>query len=132
MRSLCKSLAIFSLGLGLAMTGAVVLPAAGSAWFQEYNANWGDIHALVDRTQGDLRGAADMEHGQKERQRYHNAQKSLSTFDRHLSKGHFDKDKLDAAINDIQSVLDHNTLQASSRDALLRDVSDLRVARERR
>ena len=132
MKGFRKSLGVFSLGLGLATSGAVLLPAAGSAWFQEYNANWNDIHGLVDRTQSDLRGAADMEHGQKERERYHNAQKSLSTFDRHLSKGHFDKDKLDTAINDIQNVLDHNTLQASSRDALLRDVSDLRAARERR
>jgi len=114
------------------MSGAVLLPAARNAWFQEYNSNWNDIHALIDRTQSDLRGDADMEHGQKERERYHHAQKSLSTFDRHLSKGHFDKDKLDTAISDIQNVLDHNTLQASSRDALLRDVSDLRSARERR
>jgi hypothetical protein len=49
-----------------------------------------------------------------------------------LSKGHFDKGKLDQAIRDVKSVLDHNTLQPSSRDALLRDVADLRAARERR
>ena len=128
-----KSIATMGLSLGLMIGTPAVLPAAsGAAGFQEYNANWGDIHALVDRTQSDLRASEDLEHRQKERERYHNAQKSLSTFDRHLSKGHFDKDKLDAAIGDIQSVLDHNTLQASSRDALLHDVSDLRAAREHR
>ncbi|MBV9301416.1 MAG: hypothetical protein JOY62_18915 [Acidobacteriaceae bacterium] len=119
------------LGLGLTAGGALALSGSGTPGFQEYNANWGDIHSLVDRTQTDLRAAADMEHGQKERERYHNAQRSLSTFDRHLSKGHFDKDKLDSAIGDVQNVLDHNTLQAASRDALLQDVNDLRAARAR-
>jgi hypothetical protein len=128
-----RSVAVFSLGFGLMMSGAVSLPAmAGNSAFQEYGNNSGDIRGLVDRTQADLRAAGDIQHGQKERERYKHAQKSLSTFDRHLAKGQFDKDKLDDAINDIQSVLDHNTLQASSRDALVRDVADLRAARAQR
>jgi hypothetical protein len=128
-----KSLAVCLLGLGLAMGGPLSLPAmAGNSAFQEYGTESGDLRGLVDRTQADLRAAGDIQHGEKERERYKQAQKSLSTFDRHLSKGHFDKDKLDDAIADIQSVLDHNTLQASSRDALLRDATDLRSARARR
>jgi hypothetical protein len=133
MRLFSRSLAVFSLGLGLAISGAVSLPAmAGSSAFQEYGNDRGDIRGLVDRAQADLRAAGDIQHGQKERERYKHAQKSLSTFDRHLAKGQFDKDKLDDAISDIQSVLDHNTLQASSRDALARDVADLRAARATR
>ncbi|MFL6543592.1 MAG: hypothetical protein ACJ8LM_00220 [Candidatus Udaeobacter sp.] len=128
-----RSLAVFFLGLGLAVTGAISLPAAAANFaFQEYGNDRGDIRGLVDRTQADLRAAGDIQHGAKERERYKHAQKSLSTFDRHLAKGKFDKDKLDDAIGDIQSVLDHNTLQASTRDALARDIADLRVARERR
>jgi ABC-type transporter Mla subunit MlaD len=128
-----RSVAVFSLGFGLMMSAAVSLPAmAGNSAFQEYGNNSGDIRGLVDRTQADLRAAGDIQHGQKERERYKHAQKSLSTFDRHLAKGQFDKDKLDDAISDIQSVLDHNTLQASSRDALVRDVADLRAARAQR
>jgi hypothetical protein len=128
-----RPVAVFSLGFGLMMSGAVSLPAmAGNSAFQEYGNNSGDIRGLVDRTQADLRAAGDIQHGQKERERYKHAQKSLSTFDRHLAKGQFDKDKLDDAISDIQSVLDHNTLQASSRDALVRDVADLRAARAQR
>jgi hypothetical protein len=128
-----KSLVVFSLGFGLAMGSAVSLPAAaGNSAFQEYGNDWGDIRGLVDRTQADLRAAGDIQHGEKERERYKHAQKALSTFDRHLAKGKFDKDKLDDAIENIQSVLDHNTLQASSRDALVRDVADLRAARARR
>jgi ABC-type transporter Mla subunit MlaD len=133
MKSFRRSVAVFSLGFGLMMSGAVSLPAmAGNSAFQEYGNNSGDIRGLVDRTQADLRAAGDIQHGQKERERYKHAQKSLSTFDRHLAKGKFDKDKLDDAIEAIQSVLDHNTLQASSRDALVRDVADLRAARAQR
>ncbi len=132
MKGLGPSLAALTLGVGLATGSAALLPAAGHAAFQQYGNDWGDLRGLVDRTQADLRAAGDIQHGQKERERYKHAQKSLSTFDRHLSKGRFDKDKLDDAIGDIQSVLDHNTLQARSRDALLQDVADLRVARERR
>ncbi|MGI8961628.1 MAG: hypothetical protein ACR2IV_18070 [Bryobacteraceae bacterium] len=127
-----RAATVFSIGLGLAMGSAVLLPGAANSAFQQYENDRGDIRGLVDRTQTDLRAAGDIQHGQKERERYKHAQKSLSTFDRHLAKGKFDKDKLDDAISDIQSVLDHNTLQASVRDVLARDVADLRVARERR
>lgn len=132
MKFFSRPFAVFSLGLGLVVTGAVLRPASASSAFQQYENDWGDIRGLVDRTQADLRAAGDIQHGQKERDRYKHAQRALSTFDRHLSKGRFDKDKLDDAISDIQSVLDHNTLQASSRDALVRDVADLRAARARR
>jgi hypothetical protein len=132
MKAFRRSVAVFSLGLGLIMSGAAPLPAAGHSAFQQYGNDWSDIRGLVDRTQSDLRAAADLEHGKKERERYYRAQKALSAFDRRLSKGHFDKGKLDQAIRDVKSVLDHNTLQPSSRDALLRDVADLRAARERR
>jgi hypothetical protein len=127
-----RSLAVFSLGLGLALVSMSLPAAAANSAFQEYGNDRGDIRGLVDRTQADLRAAGDIQHGEKERERYKQAQKSLSTFDRHLAKGKFDKDKLDDAISGIQSVLDHNTLQASSRDALMRDIADLRAARERR
>ena len=126
-----RLLGVFSLGLGLMMSGAAPLPAAAACAFQQYGNDLGDIRGLVDRNQNDLRAAADLEHGKKERNRYYRAQKALSAFDRRLSKGHFDKGKLNQAISDVQSVIDHNTLQPSSRDALLRDVADLRATRQR-
>ncbi len=132
MRNLTKSISFIALGVGLLMVAAAPLPLAAAPYFQEYG-DLSPLRGLVDRTQSDLRAAGDLEHGNpKERERYHNAQRSLSTFDRHLTKGHFDKDELDRAIADLQHVLDHNTLQASSRDALLHDVEDLRGAREHR
>ena len=97
-----------------------------------YHRDGVDLRSLIDRTQDDLRAAADLEHGNKQHDRYKNAQDHLSDFDRSLSKGKFNKDRLDTAINDLKNLLDHNTLQASTRDALQRDVEELRSAREHR
>lgn len=91
-----------------------------------------DDHArgIIDRTQNDLRMAADFErHKGKETARYENAQKHLSDFDREFVKGHFDKGKLDTAIDDVKNVVDHNTLDPEARDALRRDLADLRAMR---
>ena len=61
--------------------------------------------------------------------RYENAQRHLSDFDREMTKGHFDKDKLDTAIDDVKNVVEHNTLDSDARDALRRDLGDLRDVR---
>lgn len=85
---------------------------------------------LVGRTQNDLRAAADFErHKGKQIDRYENAQKHLSDFDRRISRGDFDKDKLDTAIDDVKNVVDHNTLAPQERDELRRDLADLRGLR---
>jgi hypothetical protein len=131
MNRLEKSLAGLLLSAGLAV-GVNPLTAAPQVSSQAFDEGSG-FRSLIDRTQSDLRDASDIEHkDNKEKDRYKNAQRNLSDLDRHLTKGHFDKGKLDRSIGDIQSILDHNTLQASSRDALLRDIADLRIARERR
>lgn len=120
------------LSVGLAVAGPLPPTAFGGAQYTEgYYSQHPDLRQLVDKTQTDLRSSSELEHTGKgkQRDRYRNAQKSLSTFDRHLTKGKFKKGKLNKAIEDIQNVLDHNTLQASSRDALLSDVQNLRLAR---
>jgi hypothetical protein len=118
------------LGLGAAMGGAGLLTAAPYRDHHDHDRDYPELREVVDRTQSDLRAAVDLEHGGKQADRYRNAQDHLSDFDRSLSKGHFDKDRLDRAIGDLQHLLDHNTLQASTRDALRRDVEDLRIARD--
>ena len=130
MRLLKQTLGAATLSIGLAMTVAAPLPANASARFDR-DRDYDNLRGLVDRTQSDLRAAVDLEHGNKQAERYKNAQDHLSDFDRSLAKGHFNKDRLDSAINDLQHLLDHNTLQASTRDALHRDLEDLRIARER-
>src|ERR1700748_1881024 len=105
---------------------AAGLLTVGAAWSQSL-----DTRATVDRTQTDLRRAEDFErqHG-KEVTRYDNAQKHLSEFDRDFTRGHFDKGKLNTAIDDLKNVVDHNTLDPRDRDALTADLRDLRVMRE--
>ena len=99
--------------------------------FHEHERGFSEhVRGVVDRTQDDLRKAAEFErHKGKEVTRYENAQKHLSDFDREMTKGHFDKDKLDTAIDDVKNVVEHNTLDSDARDALRRDLGDLRVVR---
>lgn len=87
--------------------------------------------SVVDRTQNDLRAASEFErHKGKEISRYENAQRHLSDFDRELTRGHFDKGRLDHAIDDMKDVVNHNTLDPTNRDALRNDLADLRILRE--
>ena len=128
-----RSISVFLLTLGLLALGSLPASGGGMGRFQDYPAPYTDLRGLVDRTQNDLRAAADLEHGNdKQRERYHSAQGHLSTFDRNLVKGKFDKGELQKSIDEIHSILEHNVLQASSRDALLHDETDLKVARDRR
>ncbi len=142
MKSLNSTLAAVLLSAGMIVGTAAPLAAASNGWYQyqygerdggRYPERYGDLRSLVDRTQNDLRSSAELEHNNgDQRERYRNAQGHLSTFDRNLTKGHFDKGELDKAIHDVRSVLEHNALQASARDALLRDVQDLRAVRDQR
>jgi hypothetical protein len=89
--------------------------------------------SLIDRVAEDLRHASRANHAKgKERERIENAQHHLSDFDRSLSRGKFDKDRLDEAIEDLKNVADHNTLTPEDRDALNADLRDLRQLREQR
>lgn len=131
MKSLNQSLAVLTLGLGLSI--GIATPVMAQPYGFQYGDRFGDIRGLVDRTQTDLRQSAELErNGGDQRDRYRNAQRRLSTFDRHLTKGHFDKGALDSSIDTIKAILDKNTLQASARDALYRDMQDLRAARDHR
>lgn len=123
MKSFKVQIAALALGASLALTAS-----ASPQW---HDHEGGGIRGLIDRTQNDLRMASGLEHGGHQHERYQHAEDELSSFDRSLSKGHFDKDKLDRAIDDIKSVLDHNTLDPRARDMLRRDTEELRIARER-
>lgn len=125
-----RSAAVLSLSCGLALVSAAPVLAAPSAW-QEPEEWHQHLRATVDRTQNDLQAAAQLEQKPKEHERYRHAQERLSDFDRKLSRGHFDNGKLKDAIGAIEDVLDHNTLQASTRDALRADLQDLQAARDR-
>lgn len=112
-------------GAGAATLLAIVLTLPAAA--QRYD----DARGLIQRTQDDLSRLRDAgPRNEKERERIENARKHLSDLDRNLEKNHFDKDRLSEAIEDVQNVLDHNTLEARDRDALRADVTDLRAFRK--
>lgn len=123
------------LSLGLIATAPAVLTAAPQEYhrgYQAYPAPYEGLRGLIDRTQSDLTAASELEHrGGDQHKRYNDAQGHLSSFDRHLVKGHFDKGELGKAIDSIKAILDKNVLQASSRDALMRDLEELRTVKDR-
>lgn len=126
-----RAATVVSLSCGLALVSAVPLAAAGSGWYQEED--WHQhLRGLIDRTQNDLQAAVQIATGPKDQERYRHAQRQLSDFDRSVSRGHFDQGKLKDAIHSIEDILDHNTLQASTRDALRADLADLQMVRDRR
>ena len=121
-QSLCRRL-LATAGVLIALT----VPAYGQS------GQYGNARSLVGRVQSDLRrGERFARPNDKERERYDNAQRHLSEFDRSLSRGKFDKDKLDAAIDDVNNVVEHNTLSPRERDALSQDLRDLRQLRATR
>ena len=135
MKRFFQSAPVMLLALGLVAGGSSSIRGAAQNYGpgEPYPAPYTDLRGLVDRTQSDLRAAADLEHENgKQVERYHSAQGHLSSFDRHLVKGKFDKGELDKALGEMKGILDHNVLQASSRDALMHDADELRAARDRR
>lgn len=108
------------------MTAALLCGLAAGASAQEH------ARGVIDRTLSDLHRAGDYErkHHGTQADRYNNAEKHLSDFDREFTRGHFDKDKLDTAIDDVKNVVDHNTLEPTDRDALRADLGNLRAVRE--
>jgi hypothetical protein len=105
---------------------------SGLAFGRDHSRDYGELRDIVDRTQKDLRAASGLEHGDKQRARVQHAQDDLSKLDRKLVKGKFDNSAMQQSRSALKSILDHNTLPVSGRDALMRDLADLQAARERR
>ncbi len=91
---------------------------------------YGRARQMVGRVQNDLQRAERFSRAEgRERERFNNAERHLSQFDQKLSRGDFDKDKLDEAIDDVKNVVENNTLSPEGRDRLSRDLEDLRQLR---
>lgn len=103
------------------------VPASSDARQAEYS----ELRGLVDRTQSDLLAASGLGHGGKQTDRYHKTQDHLSKLDKSLAHGKYNKGAMNDSIDGVKSILDHNTLQARARDALMRDLTDLKIARDR-
>lgn len=114
-----------------AATRSILVGALGGSALALFGQEYGRARDLVAKVQDDLRRAADFTASkEKERDRYRDVQRKLSEFDRDLSKGHFDKGKLDGAIDELKEVMKENTLESHDRDALTADLADLRTLRD--
>jgi hypothetical protein len=114
-------------------TRTLLFGAISCAALKAFEEEFPGARDLVARVQGDLQRAADFTRNNgKERERYFNVQHHLSEFDRELRKSHFDKDRLDATIDDLKNVVKNNTLESHDRDALAADLADLRTLRDTR
>jgi hypothetical protein len=109
-----------------------ITAACGTAFGRDHSRDWGELRGVVDRTQSDLQAASVLQHGDKQRGRVQHAQDDLSKLDRKLVKGKFDKEAFEHSLGAIKAILNHNTLPGSGRDALMRDLSELQAAFERR
>ena len=110
--------------------GKQILFGLFSASAMAFGQDFTHARDLVGKVQNDLERAAEFTRSkEKESDRYRNVQKRLSDFDRDLSRGKFDKGKLDEAIEDLKSVTKNNTLEAHDRDSLMADLEALRELR---
>ena len=110
------------------MAAVLAVPAFPS----DHSRDYAEMRDIVDRTQNDLKAASGLEHGDKQRARVQHAQDDLSKLDRKLVRGKFDTSAYKQSLGALKAILDHNTLPGSGRDALMRDMTDLQAAHERR
>jgi hypothetical protein len=123
MDSFLKKVLLMALGVVLSLSLAAARDRAR---------DWSELRGVVDRTQSDLQAASGLQHGDKQRARVQHAQDDLSKLDRKLVKGKFDKEAFEHSLGAIKAILDHNTLPVSGRDALMRDLNELKASNERR
>jgi len=89
------------------------------------------VSSLVDQVHTDLNHGYDhWRLSNADRDRLNNAEKQLRAFERDWRNAKFDKGNLDDSIGAIQHVLDNNHLRGPERDALSKDVDQLREMRE--
>jgi hypothetical protein len=85
---------------------------------------------VVARAQDDIKKASQFAHNNgKQQRRFDNALHSLSELDRSYSNDRYNKGRLVDAIRDVGRVMDDNTISPQDRDALHRDLEDLRFLR---
>jgi hypothetical protein len=135
----CLLAAAFSMGMGLATlsaTPAMAAPAQVAPATPDYgygpDGPTGPLRSLIENTQNDLRMANRLQPNNEDQlERYQTAQKNLSTFDRKLTQGKFDKGKLTDVIIDLKQILKKNNLQVSSRKALTHDLAQFQIVKDR-
>ena len=122
----------------LTAAGLVYVPGASA----QYDRPFGDRgyarqdRALFDRVRGDLDRASSYPYSSRsDRKRFDEARRDLFDFASRFDQGRYDKHELDRAIERVQNVVSHNSLDPRDRGALdedLRRMRDYRSFRDRR
>ena len=87
--------------------------------------------ALFDRVRIDLDRAANYAYASRaDRKRFDQARRELFDFESRFDQGRYDKHELGEAINKIENVISHNSLDARDRGALAEDVRRMRDYRD--
>jgi hypothetical protein len=90
-------------------------------------------HALFDRARADLdRAGAYPYSSRDDRKRFDEARRELFDFESRFDRGRYEKHELDQAIDRIQRVVSHNSLDPRSRGELEEDLRRMRDFREYR
>lgn len=114
----------------LIAAGLVLMGPARAQFGPQTKYEPSEVTALVDQVHTDLNHAYGVWHfSGDDRERLNQAEKDSREFAQKWAKGKFDKDQLDGVISSIQHVLDNNKLPVDARDALSRDLTQLRNMR---
>jgi hypothetical protein len=110
---------------------------ATAALAQYYDRPYGDRdyarrdRALFDHVRMDLDRAANYPYASRpDRKRFDQARRELFDFESRFDQGRYDKHELSEAINKIENVISHNSLDARDRGALAEDVRRMRDYRD--
>jgi hypothetical protein len=117
--------------LAAALGANAQYPYAGArpynAWQGRERGERGRDAGLIDRVLRDLdRARSDREAERREHDRFDQARRNLLRFEDNWSRGRFDKDRLDGAIDDLHHLSNSNHLRGRDRDMLARDMQALR------
>jgi len=115
------------------LLGAGVLLAAMGANAQYPGRGYGgdrgrdNGRGLIDRVLRDLdRASSDREADRREHATFEQARHNLLRFEDNWSRGKFDKDRLDGAIDNLHHLSDSRHLRTGDREMLARDMEALR------
>jgi hypothetical protein len=121
---------------------STLLAGAAAAPAQTYDRPFGDRdyarqdRALFDRVRADLDRASAYPYASRaDHKRFDEARRELFDFESRFDQGRYEKHELDEAINRIDRVVTHNSLDPRDRGALgedLRRMRDYRAFRERK
>ncbi|HZL57322.1 MAG TPA: hypothetical protein VFC21_09585 [Bryobacteraceae bacterium] len=123
-------------------TLAIAGLAACQAFAQQYDRPYGDRdyarqdRSLFDRARADLDRASNYQYSSRaDRKRFDEARRDLFDFAARFEQGRYEKHELDHAIDRVENVVSHNSLNPRDRGALdedLRRMRDYRNFRDRK